>query len=294
MLAGESTNTSGARIGSKLWRACFSCEGNMGQETAETTTMSEEEVRAGKAALELLTPRYRAIADGDVQRPRTNIVRAAIAALGVATKINQKGWRPLFTKLPPERFSMETLDLLEPAARGAMYVCTQTAWTESRDTDAKLSVTLANEAVVVRDRMLKVVEYHLGQDPENGPEIAAIRSGKGYADLSQDLWRLSELYHENAEALSKDGTFYKADDAQNAERMAKVIQDSLGITTGPKDKAQLDLQMRAWTFLQDTYEKIAKPGRWLLGAEGEREFVSLLSAGRKPAVRKDKVRIISV
>jgi hypothetical protein len=71
--------------------------------------------------------------------------------------------------------------------------------------------------------------------------------------------------------------------------LAKSIQDMVGASTTPKQREQRDMLMRAWTFMNNTYEQVAKPGRWLFNGRGAEIFVSLISAGRKPR-RKSKAQ----
>ena len=258
----------------------------MGTETTETTP-SVDDRSANQAAFEQVLPRCRVFTPDKLVAARTDLRRAAIAALGVAAEVNKPENRALFSKLPPEKFDPVLLDLLEPAARAVIFAKADMATAEALASEAKLSAALAQESMVVRARMLKLVEYHLGDEEEPGRIIADIRAGSGYEDLSEDLERLARIYRERGELLSKDPSFYVAEDPESAERLAAKIQAELGIGSTPKQHEQKDILARTWTLLYTTYEQIAQPGRWLLQDRGGAElFVSLLTAGRKPRSRR--------
>ncbi|HCF59337.1 MAG TPA: hypothetical protein DFS52_15260 [Myxococcales bacterium] len=254
------------------------------------STLGPEQLQSGKAAFEMLLPRYRAVLAHMLLPVRVDVLRAALFALGVAQKVNEPQRRVLFAKLPSDLFDITLLDLLEPAARGAMYARAEVATAEALASEAKLPAATVQEALQVRERMLRVAGYHLSDDEEISKLIANIRAGTGYTDLAEDLWRLSQLYRDHAALLSRDPSHYNAADPDTAERIAKTIQDELGIGGVPKRNDQRDILERAWTVLLTTYESIAKPGRWLLADDGgEQLFISLHAAGRRPQKpRKEK------
>jgi hypothetical protein len=245
-----------------------------------------EEIRTGESALEKLRPRLLAIRAERVVSPRTDVFKASLVALGVAGRVNQPEWRALYARLPPELFQMETLDLLEPAAYATMYAHSLAKSAAALFTRARVPASLASQAAALRARMLKAAEYHLGEDEQNRRLLKSIRDGKSHADLMADLLRLADLYRENAALLSKDLSIDAAADARKADRLSCDLQDALGRATRPQQNVSKDLVARAWTFLNDTYEQIARPGRWIFHGRGAEVFVSLLTAGRKPPRRK--------
>ena len=259
----------------------------MGTENTEPTT-SPEELQTGQRALEQLLAHYREIPAARVNLPRIDVRRAAIVALGVSGRVNEPEWRALFCKLPPEKFDVRTLDLLGPAARAVIFARSELAMADALATDAKLPKALAQEASEVRGRMLKLAEFHLDSDEETKLVLDHIRAGFGYLDLAEDLRRLSGLYRANLELLSRDPSHFFAEDPGRADRLATDIDVALGIGAMPKEDLPRDILARAWTFLNTTYEHIARPGRWLFhDCGGDELFVSLVGAGRRPPTRRN-------
>jgi hypothetical protein len=249
--------------------------------------LSIEERQSSQEAFEKLLPLMQAIPADKVRQPRTDVVQAAIAALGVAAKVNEPDWRSVYARLPAESFDITTLDRLALAARAAIFAFAEASTAEAIASGAKLPEQVVSEATELRERMLRVYEYHLGQNPVEAAKIADIRAGKGYADLAVDLQRLAGTYRQNLAVFSRDPTHFVSEDPSRAEAVAEQIQKLLGAETSPKQKTKKELEARAWSFLNDTYEQIAKPGRWLFDGRGAECFVSLVGAGRKNR-RKEK------
>lgn len=260
----------------------------MGTENNETT-MSAEETQTNKAAFEQMLPLLTAMAEGMLIIPRTDILLAAIFAIGVAKKVNEPARRAIFSKLPNDFFDIALLDRLEPAARAAIFALDEAQAAGALASEAKLPAKLSQEAMEMRGRMLRVLDYHLGHDKEVAALLALVRLGAGYADLSTDLGKLAAIFRSHAEVLAKDPYIRVAEDADTADRLAKTIQNELGVGATPKQKERKELLTRAWTLLFTTYEQIAEPGRWLLKNQGgDALFVSLITAGRKPPRPKSK------
>lgn len=253
---------------------------------ADESTMSPEELQTGQAAFEKLLPNYRAILDDRICWPRINVRRAAVAAVGVSRKVNEPAMRSVFAELPARRFDITLLDLLEPSAHAASFAYQEMSMAQAIASNVKLSATLAGDAATVRERMLKLVDFHLGDNKEIRLAIAHIRAGSGYLDTAADLSHLAKLYRENLDVLSRDPTHYVASDPESADRMALEIDRELGDGATPKQNQQREIVARAWTLLNDTYEQIARPGRWLFHDKGGDElFVSLVAASRRPRPR---------
>ncbi|MGI5864248.1 MAG: hypothetical protein ACOX6T_19630 [Myxococcales bacterium] len=255
-------------------------------EAADESPMSPEELQSGQAAFERLLSRLHAIPAAHVSSPRINLHRAAVAAVGVARKVNQPEMRSVFAELPPTRFDIALLDLLEPAAHAASFAYHEASTAEALATNAKLPAKLASDSAALRERMLKLIEFHLGDDETIHRIVADIRAGSGYLDTAADLSRLAKIYRENLDLLSRDPTHYVASDPDSADRMALEIDRLLGDGSTLKQNQQREIVARAWTLLNDTYEQIARPGRWLFHDKGgEKLFVSLITAARRPRTR---------
>jgi hypothetical protein len=113
-------------------------------------------------------------------------------------------------------------------------------------------------------------------------ELADIRGGHGYADLSADLLRLAEVYEAHEPRLSGDASHYRPGDRRRARELAQCILEHLGEGTVTEERRWADYVQRAWTFAVNTYEEVSATGRWLFRHEdGEEKFPSLFATLRQ-------------
>jgi hypothetical protein len=218
----------------------------------------------------------------DEVRAGTTDRRKAInyaAAVGRAVKLPEV--RAEFAGLPAHRFAMRHVDALETAAQATWYTVIRLRDASVLGSSAKLSDGLVTEATTVKQRMLRVLEYHLDHLPEVALTLADIRPGSGHIDTSDDLMRLGGLYEAHALALAVDTRHYQASDAATAKRLAQAINKVLGDGRSSDVQYWTDYLARAWTFLVTTYEEVSAAGRWLFRDEnGETRFPSLYTVGR--------------
>ncbi len=140
-------------------------------------------------------------------------------------------------------------------------------------------VTAANE---LRQRMLRVLDYHFADHDEVAEQLADIRVGRGYADLRDDLMRLGELYEEHSETLAADARHYRAEDRALAGRLAHAVYQVLGDGRKSEISYWTEYHTRAWSLLLATYDEVSALGRWLYRHEdGATRFPSLYSVGRR-------------
>jgi hypothetical protein len=239
---------------------------------------------AAKAAFEMVLPLLRAIPRDQLKSTRSNLQDAALYAYGVARRLVRDGLRPRFAALPSDLFDIIHFDRLETVAAAAWYAQVQLDSAMATTTEAKVPLSLLQESSETKDRMLKVVEYHLTHRSETlGREIADIRSGTGHADMASDLSRLRILYVEQRAFLPQTGgdPHYRPEDAESAGRLSSAILAELAAArTKAQEEAQA-LAARAWTLLVTTYDEVADAGRLILKREGGADlFPSLYTAGR--------------
>jgi hypothetical protein len=213
----------------------------------------------------------------------TKLQTAVVFAAALGRKVRQPEMRARFVELPDRAFPRERVDLLESAALATWYASLMHKTTAVQADGFQVPREIVAEATTVKQRMLKVLAYHFDADPETSAEIADIRKGSGYEDLSTDLARLAWLYERHEPVLARDAIHYRREDRSDAGRLAHQIQQILG--DGHKHSAAYwaDYVNRAWSFLIDTYNEVSVTGRWLYRHEGGDElFPSLYTAGRNP------------
>jgi hypothetical protein len=242
---------------------------------------------AAKAAFDKLLPRLAQLPKDGLQVPNTSVDGAAIVALRIGRGLTAPAMRERFELLPKKLFAMADLDDLEPAALAAWYASTRLLSANAQGTEAKLPVSLVNEATARRARMLKVCDYNFEPDSVLGREIADIRIGTGYRDLAQDLMRLAKIYRDEKRRLENDKVHYRTEDVAGAEEAAHRILEELAAARGTEQAQWSGRVQRAWTLLVKLYNEVTFTAQWLKRHEGgEGEFPSLVTAGR--AARRAK------
>jgi hypothetical protein len=94
------------------------------------------------------------------------------------------------------------------------------------------------------------------------------------------------MFEQNAKALAQDRKLYNASDATTANRLAGQILEQLGAAVTQEQSEWSAMQPRVWTLLSETYEEVARGGRFLFAKDrGEERFPSLIAVGRTPLSR---------
>jgi hypothetical protein len=258
--------------------------------TASNQTLLDSiDPAAAEKAFASLRPRLLGISKDRLATFSVDLQTAAIAAATVARFIKDPAVRKRFLSLPKEEFSYAHLDDLEPAALAAWHAAVELLTASAGGTEAKLPASLVQEATVVRQRMLTLAEYHFGDDPDDAKEVVSIKQGTGYADLANDLVRLTKLYKKHHARVKLDPKNYVATDARDAKKCARQILVLLGEERNQEQKAWGDLVARAWTLLVEVYGEMSAAGNWLYRHEdGARLFPSLYSVGRRAPGRPAK------
>lgn len=241
---------------------------------------------AARKAFEQLLPRLDAM--DEVRALSTDIRKALIHGAAIGRLVLEPARYAAFQSLPADRFDMQHVDLLLPAAQATWH-----AWLSLRaalveSTAAKVPEPLRAQAEVVKERMLTVLGYVVGRLPNVRDHLDDIRDGKGHIDLADDLQRLADLYKVHATALAEDRILYRATDEAEARTLAQGIYKVLGDGRSSDAHHWAEYQGRAWTFLLETYDEVAAAGSWLFRHEdGAELFPSLYTVGRQRRGRRD-------
>jgi hypothetical protein len=124
----------------------------------------------------------------------------------------------------------------------------------------KVPDAVAQPARIIRNRMFKVVEYHLGDLPEYAKQVVAIREGTGYEDLADDLARLAVLFHQAHDRVSHDPKHYVATDRDDAMAYYETINTLL--RKPPTDPWGVPAA-QAWTLISAEYKDLRDTVEWL-------------------------------
>lgn len=218
-----------------------------------------------------------------------DVQRAAITACSVGRWVKQPEVRARYAALPVKEFKVAQVDDLESVALAAWHITIELLTAGSGSSEAMLPISLVEEATVVKQRMLSLLEYYLSDHPTDGKEVASIKTGTGYADLASDLLRLAKLYRKHAAAVALDTKHYVATDEHDAKRHGMAIVKLLGDAKNVDEKVWTDLLARAWTLLNTTYDEVSAAGEWLFRHEGgTARFPSLYVSGRAGGRPKKK------
>lgn len=189
-----------------------------------------------------------------LQRVRLDLSRGATAALALVERARREDARPRIEAMPSLFWEAATLDRLEEAAWAAWHTVVEgrkAAKAGARTVSAETDTASA----ALRDRMLRVLDYHLHDAPAVALELSDIRRGSGYIDRATDLWRLAQLYDAHRPALAGDARHWSPDDAQSARALASAILQAVG---QGGDNPWTDAQRRAWTHMLGLYNEAAR------------------------------------
>lgn len=246
----------------------------------------------GAAALAALRPRLDRLPRATIEPPRMDVERAATFALAVAQKANGKALRARFDSLPKAEFDPACLDDLAGIARATLHAAQSVYSGAATAQRARVPLSLAQDTAALRERLLRLCDYHFADDEALGAEVRDIRRGTGYLDLASDLDRLAALVRSQKDRLSRDTHLYRPSDAADASRLAADLRSALG-ESGPgnpkKNAAARETLWRCFRLLQDTYAEVAAAGRFLLRHEdAQGQFPSLGAAVVRDAPKRRK------
>lgn len=259
--------------------------------TIDTTPPSAAiEPSNAEAAFQSLADRMAEQARDRLATVNVDVQIAAVFALGVARFITTPAVHARFAKLDATgEFDGRCVTDLATVAQSAWYARHRFLLADATHSDAQLPVTLVDEATLVRGRMLKLVDYWLGEDPAASLEINAIRPGVGHQDLANDLVALASLYDRHAALLAEDRKLYQKGDAASAKRLADLILAHLGAAATQEQSLWAGHQARAFTLLLSVYDEVQRGGRFLFARDNaDTRFPSLIAIARNQTSRPNK------
>lgn len=239
----------------------------------------------GAAALEKVMPLLMELDDQRLEVVNLDLQAIALVVLEVSDFIAQPAIQKRFALLPREVFDQGHVEALPDLAWAGWHVRIEQLSAAASGTKAMLPLDLVERATLRRGRMLKVLEYHLGDHPVAGPVIISIRAETGSIDLATDMVRCAKLYRQFKSLLCIDKRLYRPEDEAEARADSAEIMRQLRSHTGEAAR-WAELAARVWTVLWPTYEEVAATGRYLFRNDSRQErFPSLHSATRRTPAR---------
>lgn len=191
------------------------------------TELFNEEL--GRKAFEAMEARWKA-PDAPTTRLNVDLQVMAGRALDSVKALRQEtdagvSLEVRLLEFPRWAFDPAHLLDLETKAWACWYIHARRASSAASSKGTKVSKADLSAAKERRARMLRLLEHHLAGVEAVEKELAHIRKGTGYEDLALDLSRLAALYDLHAAKLSTDPTWWKADDAPEARRLAIALTE---------------------------------------------------------------------
>lgn len=263
------------------------------KKTSQDIISMQADMARGRAAFERILPRITSLDDEELAAVTTNIAAGALAAIGVAAEISKADILQRFELLPPELFDIAHVHDLKDMAWGTLHAARMADQARYLQSRARIPADVLEEATEVEARMQACCEYHLGDHPTAGPELARLSPGHGHTDLADDLLGYATLYEKHRDVLEKDPKHYRATDLADAIRLGDEIYAILGHSHTKQTASATNQANRAWTLLLRSYSEVSETGRWLFrhdAATAERLFPSLFTVGRnnRPRSRDDE------
>lgn len=203
----------------------------------------------GEEAFSARHPSLRAMDPSQVIAPNCDCSTAAAVSLQVANAASVPPRAAMFTALGTF-LGEHTPELLRTQAWTLWYLESRLQSILATKTEARVSPALVDEAIKARVRVVRLLDYHFGDNPLMAAELRDINLGSGFMDLASDMTRLAGHISVHKVQLSADPVNYRADDEAKLRGFANEI---LAALNGDRSNETADLRNRAWTQLSTTY-----------------------------------------
>lgn len=257
-------------------------KGSMAGPTKATKSAEEPDSKSAKKAFDRCAPALAALAESEVMTPNVDAQAAAVVALGAFELLAKPDARKkIMAMAKGDVVALPMLDGLRDAAWATWYARHRLLQADATHSGAALPVLLVDDAMQIRARMLKTLEYHLEGDSDAMAMVSGIRSGGGHLDLANDLAALADMYEKHKAALASDTKNYRKADAKAARKASITILKLLGANESTEQEKWRDAQARSFTLLVRHYDEAMRVGRFLYHRQGgDRLFPNLLAATR--------------
>jgi hypothetical protein len=232
---------------------------------------------AGASAFQQVEPLLRAMPAADLVAINANAQELAIAALALVDVAREPARLTALSMLPSSLFAADTIDQLETNALALWHAHVKLQTESAHTQGAKVDVAVYEASGRHLGKMLKLIEYHMGNVPPVAVELADIKSGSGYQDRASDLVRAAALFDAHRAELQDDARYFSADDASVARGYAQTILDGVRASMGKSAAEWSDLRSRAHTRVVHLYGELKSAGEFVFRGQPEHRdrFVAL-------------------
>jgi len=191
----------------------------------------------------------------------------------------------VFERLPQELFDIRHLDRLSDLGWAAWYANARYNELLSRKTKRVVPPDLVQRVRVRKQRMLRVAQYHLQDDPIASVSLRAIGKSRSYVQIASDLTVLSRLYNDHKEQIAGDSKWYREADAREAEEDAAALLCCVSAGPDNETKNAVELLTRIFIVIRDSYEKVRAAACFAFGKNAQHleSFPVLHTAVRRAA-----------
>lgn len=227
------------------------------------------------------------LGDDELLVVRVDPQRMADTALGIARRDSTPERRVLFERFAEQgNYDIRHLDNLPDYAQIVWHVRREQALASHHASGAALPEDEVAAAYETRGRMMRVLDYQLGDRHDIQELLTYLREGSGYLDLANDLHTLAATYGRDdvRPQLEKDAKHYRASDADEAVRYAETIRASQGPASASEVEQLAGVYQRAVTLLMRSYGEHRRVGQFLFGPRENVAvtYPSLVGAVRAP------------
>jgi hypothetical protein len=235
---------------------------------------------AMRAELEALSPE-------EVLQLRLDVQKVAAIVMTLAWRDSAPERRAKFERFAAQgNYDISILRRLPSLAQCAWYLRRRQVLAQFAASGAVLSEKESEGAYETRARMIDVIQHWLRDEGDIAVILAQLRQGSGHQVLANDLQTLAELYaREDVVAVIKQDTkHYRASDRIDAQRYARTLVISMGLSKEDEVKRLTDLTQRAATILLRAYAVHRNRGQFLFQdvEDVSVTYPSLYAAARNP------------
>jgi len=226
--------------------------------------------------------------------PNVGLQSAGAVVLGWVRRLGEDDLAPRVAGLVRlGEVAPDLCDEAEQVAWAAVYVRRKQLEAAVQHSEARVSTETDTSTRELREKMLRVLTYHFGHEPEMAKALEDIRVGSGYLDRANDLEALAELYEAHAAKLAGDRVFYDAGDAARAWKGAETLYRAAGGDGGSEAAAWTARAAKLWPEMTRVAAALRRVGLFLLpGVEGERVFPTLGGSVRARPQRAEAAVVV--
>ena len=203
--------------------------------TASLNPADESLFQSAEDCFQRTKPTLDALAINDIKSPTIDVQEAAVVVLGIDGLLREPATKAKIAALVKiGLLDGKLLENLPDVARTAWFSRYRLLQVSATHSEAALPIALVEEALTLRRRMLKTLDYNLDDDPDAVVRLNAIRIGAGHLDMANDLLANADFYRERKSDIEHDQKNYRKTDEADARRLADKILRLLGAVTIPE------------------------------------------------------------